>query len=51
MEYQPVFLVDPFDRHQFEQEIDTLDDNTLWPALTFNMPTLVFSSAIVFGHA
>ena len=49
--YVPIFLVDPFDRQQFFQEISQIDEESLWTALKFNLPTLVFHTSPVTGNA
>lgn len=49
--YQPVFLIDPFDRTQFHREIESIDDNTLWNALNTTFPTLALEVQPLFGNA
>jgi len=48
-DFQPVFLIDPYNRFQFENEIDQLDDDTLWTTLSIELPTLVFHIYPIFG--
>ena len=49
--YVPVFLIDPFDREQFFQEISQVDEESLWVALKFDLPTLVFHARPTIGNA